>query len=339
VAGANMTYINIDNLNVINAELTDYCNASCPMCARFKWDGSLYQEKVNKNHTTLNLIKKIPIVVIRRLKKFYSVGTYGDPLMNPETADIYEYVRTNNPTCKLEMHSNGGGRDENFWSRLAKIGIHVLFGIDGLQDTNHLYRRNVNWNKLVKNVTTFIDAGGSAQWKFIIFKHNEHQIEEAREFSKKIGFNRFIAVYSDRWKEYNWVTGKIRDITKWPVDNYYIEKPSTQEKKYYCTTSVKVSSNKFDTSEKIECWACTGGKYEIYLRANGNVQPCCMLGDLDVHESKRLINDVRSINLQHTTLEKILVGEYFKKLSQGINGSQPEYRIKNCFYSCGVSNV
>ena len=31
--------------------------------------------------------------------------------------------------------------------------------------------------------------------------------------------------------------------------------------------------------------------YEIYIRANGYVQPCCMLGDLDVHESKKLIKD------------------------------------------------
>ena len=52
-----MSYITIDNLNVINVELTDYCNAACPMCSRFKWDGSLNKEKVNSNHTTLSLIK------------------------------------------------------------------------------------------------------------------------------------------------------------------------------------------------------------------------------------------------------------------------------------------
>jgi MoaA/NifB/PqqE/SkfB family radical SAM enzyme len=44
-----MSYITIDNLNTINVELTNYCNAACPMCARFKWDGELYKEKVNSS--------------------------------------------------------------------------------------------------------------------------------------------------------------------------------------------------------------------------------------------------------------------------------------------------
>lgn len=333
-----MSYINIDNLNVINVELTDYCNAACPMCSRFRWDGSLYKEKINQNHTTIALIKeKIPLAVIKRLKKFYSIGTYGDPLMNPDTIKIYEYIKNNNNSCHLAMHSNGGGRDENFWRSLAEIGVHVGFGIDGIEDTNHLYRRNVNWNNLMRNVKSFINAGGLADWKFIIFKHNEHQIEEAKELSKKIGFRSFNAVFSDRWKEYNWVTGEVKDIIKWPVEDYYIEKPKIQENKYYLKTSVKVSSEELSISKKIECWACTGGKYEIYLRANGFVQPCCMLGDLDVHESKELIKDFDSVNLNKSSLEDILNGDYFKELQKGIAGEPNSHRLKNCLYACGTN--
>jgi len=337
MVGTNMTYINVDNLNVINVELTDYCNAACPQCARFKWDGSLYQEKTNKNHTTFELIKnKIPISVIKRLKKFYSVGTYGDPLMNPDTTKIYEYVKQNNNNCDLEIHSNGGGRDNKFWRSLAEIGVRVVFSIDGLEDTNHLYRRNVNWNKLITNIKTFTEAGGDARWKFIIFKHNEHQIEEAREFSKKIGIKSFGTGFSDRWKEYNWVTGEVRDLIKWPVEGYYIEKPKMQEDKYYDKKSVKVLKAEFNLSKKIVCWACDAGKNEIYLRANGFVQPCCMLGDLDVHESKELIKDFDSINLNKSSLEDILNGDYFKELQKGIAGEPNSHRLKNCFYACGV---
>ena len=180
-----MSFITIDNLNVINVELTDYCNAACPMCSRFKWDGSLYKEKVNSNHTSLSLIKdKISIKVIKQLKKFYSIGTFGDPLMNPECFQIYEWIKLHNESCKLEMHSNGGGRSTDFWSALGSLGVEVVFGLDGIEDTNHLYRRNVKWDKVMENVKAFISAGGKASWKFLIFKHNEHQIEEAKELSK-----------------------------------------------------------------------------------------------------------------------------------------------------------
>ena len=75
--------------------------------------------------------------------------------------------------------------------------------------------------------------------------------------------------------------------------------------------------------------------YEIYIRANGDVQPCCMLGDLDVHESKNLIDDFKSVNINHTNLLDILNGDYFKKLDLGINQGTSD-RLKNCFYTCGV---
>ena len=331
-----MSYITIDNLNTINVELTNYCNAACPMCARFKWDGELNKEKVNSVHTSLSLIKnKIPTKVIKQLKRFYSVGTYGDPLMNPECFQIYEWIKMHNENCELEMHSNGGGRSTDFWSALGSLGVEVMFGIDGLADTNHLYRRNVQWDTLIKNVKVFIKAGGIARWKYIIFKHNEHQIDEARTLSKELGFKNFGPVFSDRWKESNWVTGELREMNKMKVDDYYIEKPMSQKDKYYQSTSVKVYDEQFNMQKKIVCQVFSNGVHEIYIRANGYVQPCCMLGDLDVHESKNLIKDFDLVNLNKTSLEDILNGEYFKSLDKGIAGG-PE-RLKNCFYTCGVN--
>ena len=75
--------------------------------------------------------------------------------------------------------------------------------------------------------------------------------------------------------------------------------------------------------------------YEIYIRANGNVQPCCMLGDVDVHEAKNLISDPKEININYTNLVEILNGEFFKRLDNGINNGSKD-RLKNCFYTCRV---
>ena len=69
-------FITTDTLNSINLELTDYCNAACPMCSRFKWDGSLHKEKVNQNHTTLKILqKRIPEKIIKQLKQFHEIFT------------------------------------------------------------------------------------------------------------------------------------------------------------------------------------------------------------------------------------------------------------------------
>ena len=331
-------FITPENLNTINLEFTDYCNAACPMCARFKWDGTLYKEKVNSNHNKLHMLQKnISIKIIKQLKRFYSVGTYGDPVMNPECVEIYRWIRENNPNCRLEMHSNGGARDEVFWKEIAELGVHVSFGIDGLEDTNHLYRKNVKWTRLVSNVKSFIDNGGEASWKFLIFKHNQHQIEEARQLSKRMGFVGFDATHSDRWKSSNWVTGELMDVDKWSAGDYDLEKPDTQEDKHYTPRTVGIyDKEKFNMQKKVVCQMASNSTFEVYIRANGYVQPCCMLGDLDVHESKELINDYDSINLNRTSMEDILQGEYFKKLDKGIAGEPGSHRLRNCFYTCGV---
>lgn len=330
-------FITPDNLNIINLEFTDFCNAACPMCSRFKWDGTLYNEKVNKNHNSLRILQEhIPQKIIRQLKKFYSCGTYGEATMNPECLDIMSWIRELNPTCKLSMDSNGGARSLDFWKNCGELGMTVMFGIDGLQDTNHLYRRNVKWEKLMSNCRAFIDAGGKAVWKMIVFKHNEHQVELARQLSTEMGFRNFGAMYSDRWKSSNWISGYTKETTKWLVDDYYIEKPTAQLDKFYDLSSVGIyDEEEFNYNKKIVCKMASNNNYEIYIRANGDVQPCCMLGDLDVHEIKGLINDPKSVNINHTHLVDILNGEYFKKLDKGINqGSQD--RLKNCFYTCGV---
>jgi MoaA/NifB/PqqE/SkfB family radical SAM enzyme len=46
-------YITVDAINHINAELSNYCNAACPMCARFDHEQKLIPEITNNTHTTL----------------------------------------------------------------------------------------------------------------------------------------------------------------------------------------------------------------------------------------------------------------------------------------------
>ena len=89
-----MDYITIENINSINAELTNYCNAACPMCARHFLDGKAKDKIINNAHTTLDfLIEKIPFNIIQNLKRFRSCGNLGDGAMNPECLQIYEYIK------------------------------------------------------------------------------------------------------------------------------------------------------------------------------------------------------------------------------------------------------
>ena len=335
-----MSYITIDNINSINAELTNYCNAACPMCARYFIDGVLNKERVNSQHTTLQFLKdRIGDKMVCQLKRFTSCGNLGDGSVNPECLEIYQWLRAVNPYIQLHLHSNGGARTPEFWREMAKINVSVTFAIDGLEDTNHLYRRNVRWTKLMDNVCAFIDAGGSASWAMLVFKHNEHQIDHCRSLSQELGFKNFGVQQSSRWDDFDYI-GNWREMEKIPVDGYFLEKSSTLSAPKIGSggNSQRINIAKDDfLTKKIVCKShdAKNNHIEIYIAANGDVSPCCWLGDLAQHESKNIIKDYGKVNLHYSTLEEILNGEYFQELEKGISGEANSYRLHTCYFTCG----
>ena len=127
---------------------------------------------------------------------------HGDPCVARDMLEICEYIDSVSSNTAVRVNTNGGMRKADWWGTLGKLFAkhpittrnywEVTFSIDGLEDTNHLYRRNVNWGILMENVDAFIKAGGNARWDYLIFKHNEHQIHEANTLSNTMGFTDFV---------------------------------------------------------------------------------------------------------------------------------------------------
>ena len=331
-------FINTDNLNTINAELSNYCNSACPMCPRFDFELNLIKDITNNSHTTLEVVKnRIGSKILSRLKKFYSCGVLGDGAMNPECVEIYDFVKSSG-TLSTSLNTNGGLRNTGFWTALADTGTHVVFAIDGLADTNHLYRRNVKFDKVIENVQAFIKAGGEADWDFLIFKHNQHQIDEAEALAKKLGFKHFNKKETTRWDDFD-SHGKWIQRKSIQIGDYALEKVERETTALGLADTQKAKIQDTFKTRKIKCNSYHQNKSEIYLAANGEVSPCCWLGDLKIHEAKNIIDDYKKININHTTLENILDGEFFKELARGIQGVQDAYRLQTCYHTCGVVNA
>lgn len=181
-------------IKTVHLEITDSCNAACPMCAR-NINGGEDNPQLPNTELYLEDIKKIfNIEFIQQLDRIYMCGNYGDPITAQDTLEIFDYFRTINPKINLCMHTNGSAKKTDWWRNLAKVignNGYVVFSIDGLQDTNHLYRQNTVWSKIMDNAQAFINAGGNARWDYIVFGHNEHQVEEAKLLSEKMGFKKF----------------------------------------------------------------------------------------------------------------------------------------------------
>lgn len=241
-------------IKIIHIEPTDVCQAACPQCARVV--DSTFNANI-RNHLTVSQIKKLN-VNIGNLDKMFMCGVYGDPAAGKHTIDIYRYFRKLNANIILGMNTNGGLCDNKFWKDMAELTSvneqdYVVFSIDGLKDTNHIYRRNVQWEKVMKNVETYIQSGGQAQWDMLVFEHNQHQVSECEKLARNMGFKLFRAKVSKRHKILPVPGLKQPDNWKNPLVEY----------------------------GNIRCQALQ--EQSRYISATGMMYPCCYLGNTTYH--------------------------------------------------------
>jgi hypothetical protein len=100
------------------------------------------------------------------------------------------------------MNTNGAIQNPVWWQSLGEIfhrqQDYVVFSIDGLEDTNHIYRKEVDWIKLISNAKAYISTGASAHWDMLVYQHNEHQVDACEKLSRDLGFTWFRAKISKR---------------------------------------------------------------------------------------------------------------------------------------------
>lgn len=184
----------VPSIREIHVEPTTVCQAECPMCPRTILG---YHDGRMKNHElSLGQYKQLMQPHVERLEKVLYCGTLGDPAATQELLGMIIWHMEEGPGTIVGINSNGALRTPTWWNTLAQLTKHdprsyVVFSIDGLEKTNHLYRRNVVWSKLMENAQSFIDAGGNAQWDMLVFDHNHQDVEPALELARQMGFRRF----------------------------------------------------------------------------------------------------------------------------------------------------
>lgn len=267
------------------------------MCDRVTLDGEL-NPRLNNISLSLENVKAIfSKNFIQQLDEMYMCGNVGDPMMAPDCVEIFEYFRECNPKIKLFMNTNGGARKPEFWHNLAKVIDRVTFSIDGLEDTNHIYRKGVSWYNVMNNVQAFLDAGGRAKWDYLVFAHNEHQIAEAESLSKELGFESFVPKATSRydkssnaWQSY-W-RGKKMEV---------IEPPKGDGLKgEVMNNPIRGWDSKLSLDLEPKCLK----NKEVYVDATGNVWPCCWAHtpwissqNLDFEERFDIIEQKRPYNI------------------------------------------
>ncbi|NBO71121.1 MAG: radical SAM protein [Bacteroidetes bacterium] len=243
------------DIHELHIELSSHCNAACPGCTRNISGGKTKNNLVLAQVSLEQFTNWFPEEISSKVNTWVLCGTSGDPATCKDLIEIVDYIRETSPNSTIHVNTNGGVRNADFWYELGKrfskdkFG-QIVFSIDGLEDTNHIYRRNVRWEKLWENFNSAVRSGARIIWDYLVFSHNEHQIDIAKDICDKLG------VHLEIKKPLG-----FENTEKYPVYDkegnfeYFIRKPSEKYSHTFNYNEGESFSDKIDlkqTEERFE---------------------------------------------------------------------------------------
>jgi len=346
------------NLRSVHLELSTLCNSICPWCPRYNNFSPNLNPNIQEGYYTLERFKEhFPVNFIQQIKFWTFAGDYGDPGTCPELVQIIDHINKStiqSPT--IQINTNGGMKTTKFWHDLGmstNSNSYVIFSVDGLEDTNHIYRRNVRWKKVWAHMNAYSNTGARGIWEFLKFRHNEHQMEEAKQMADDLGFEiRFKnpngfegAPMPARDKDFN-VEYYIHPTDDNPINPIPQKTVEFIQALDLGKIDEKITDEIYkDRKTEIVCSANHkfGAGNEIRINYDGTVWPCSFFGH--THEKylenrlvgkphqkqmRRLFKNINN-NLNDRTLKQILDDDPFKEIYEG----WPTHKIMVCSDSCG----
>jgi MoaA/NifB/PqqE/SkfB family radical SAM enzyme len=294
---------NIPSVRSAQIELSSRCNASCPACSRNISGGPLAPGLVPEDLSLDDIKNMFDTDILKNMHMINYCGNLGDPGINKDLYEIVSYIKENaSPKLSQLVRTNGGMRTPDFWAKLGNFfkktfdPYHpfehsgVVFSVDGLADTNHIYRRGVVWDKVWSNMQAYSAAGGYGVWEFLIFDHNKHQVKEAEQMAKELGFT-FLVKTPVGFGETDGVKRPLRvlnrdgeyDYSIWPHDWTGAKEEPSYPLKYmpsaWKKTELTEYSQKLSVESTIKCKSLQyKDSQEIFITASGHLLPCCYIG-------------------------------------------------------------
>ena len=284
--------------------VTSTCNLECPGCPK----GLRLQDNRRQRVMTLDDFKR----VVGEVKPYVfnvAFNAWGEAFLNKNIFDMIETASSNNLGTLVSANLNylppGGGE------RLVKSGLErLVVSVDGAtQESYARYRIRGQLDKVLENVREIVAAKrklGSKlphiAWQFLLFEHNQDEVDMAREMAKEIGFDEiYFMTAGNRFNDER-VNNQVRP---------------------------EIAAQFYNENQAVEP-VCARPWYFIEINSDGGVSPCC---DIEAYNGEDDFG-----NILKTPLKKIWNNEIYKesrKLFQ-VKGYKPKvetvctecYRVK-----------
>ena len=265
--------------DVVTFETTTVCNLRCPLC--ITGSGKLYRKN---RHMSYEDFCSIYDGIKESTNEIILVGQ-GETFLNPDIYRILDYIED-----RVFVYLDTNGNVDLDYEKIISSGVdEITFSIDGInQETYERYRKRGNFGKAVRNLVGLIKARNERGlehpkiiWKFVVFKHTEMYVEQARKLAFSHGVDGFRIepctcepLYGiERFKEFMPLSEKYQRIEYIDFDNFKVGSMPDRDSRH-----------------------CPVPMHNLTVDVNGDVTFCCAI-DTSV---------VRSFgNLKKQTLEEI----------------------------------
>jgi radical SAM protein with 4Fe4S-binding SPASM domain len=283
---------------ILGIETGNICNLQCPLCPT-----GLDDPAMKKGFMNIGLFK----VIFDQLKNsLISINLYswGEPLLNPDLIAMIEYAKKVNEKIHIITSTNLNIKNNQLLSDLVKSGIdEIIVSCDGAcQDTYSKYRVGGDFNLVINNMKYLVleakkyNSRASVIWNFLVFKHNEHEIGEAKKIADSLGVKLRI--------------GKMRTSMKNEILKPHSE--SIKKDKEWIPDNPEFSVyDKDGLSTKIIIKSCRKPWQEISINWDGKIFPCCAVygdaynfGNIEGNAIKHSWNNNMYIQARSEILDK-----------------------------------
>jgi MoaA/NifB/PqqE/SkfB family radical SAM enzyme len=327
----NFEYLTPENIKEIHVEVSNLCNASCPMCARNK-NGFGLRDNPGWGQWQKDDIPNVFSKELKNLKKVYFCGTHGDPITFKYLIDAIQHLKSNN--IDIEIFTNGSLQNESWWDTLTShltSNDKIAFGIDGVE-TNHLYRQGTEIDLIIRNLKICCNSNVKTQWDFLAFKHNEHELDSCKKLADNLGVDKFRIRKTPRFK-----SDSFEVKNKFGEFSHYLEPPKNKDLRHPDLDKIKTIFKETPTNYNINCIYREASK--IYVNSRLEVFPCCYISDnnesmvLNKNDTE-IFFPINEFSLRKNSWRKILEHPFYRE--KFVKSFSNNKTMKRCILTCGV---
>lgn len=283
----------------IKVEPTRICNLRCTGCVQSA-EGYKTQAGIRSQFKIENFKKVID--ALHKTLLGISFSYYGEPLLGKSLMKMIKYahdrgVGTMFPTNFSVKISEDKAKE------IVNSGLDMMMiSLDGAsKETYSKYRIGGNFDLVLENVEKIHQAKISLnrksphlRWKFIVFDHNKHETDFAKQNYKKLGFDSL----------------------------------SLEGDMYNKESKEKIRKSKYLRNIRDKKLACFWVWFTLIIEYNGDVSPCCGIDDLVSIDTFDLGN------VYDTPVLEIWRGESYQKLRKGFKKKESNDTLHSTCQTC-----